>query len=568
MYRKVTERIRKDSQRFLYYICFMLLIKYRIRLLSVILLFIIHYSLFTQELLYPLNIKPTLAGNYAELRRNHFHMGLDFKTDNKENLPVIAVESGYVSRVLISSNGYGKAIYINHPQLNLTTVYAHLNEFEPQLQAWVDLTQNTIQKNTLDTVLPVNLFPITKGQQIALSGNTGSSQGPHLHFEIRNITTEKTINPLLFYPNLKDEISPTISKILFYKVGNNSEFIKAIDPKQTRNQIIPVASDKIGIAVSAMDKINNSENSLGIYALRIYENNRMIYQFKLDSLDFSWGAHIKTLSDYEQPYSDIYKGFYEKCGYNLTDIESENGTIYLKENEIKNIRLEVYDVAGNSSQEEFQVQNISSSTYFSSYAKSDNCKNENIISDNSNFKIIIPKNGIAEDVNALYNLGKLNSNGLLEISVLNQSTAVLIPYQLIYFGNYDKSKKSKIYLESNVDNNHKAYIGNWSGRQIVFPKVKNFGILKVKYDLKSPTIAAKPIKSKENIIFTTDDKESEIGTYRLTIDGQWRKLYYDEKNNQLIYKIISTDKGKKVKALLEVTDRVGNKNTKSYEIFF
>lgn len=535
----------------------------------VILLFSFQYHLNSQSLIYPIKIEPTLAGNYAELRRNHFHMGLDFKTDNKEHLPIIAVESGYVSRVLISPNGYGKAIYINHPQLNLTTVYAHLNEFEPRLQAWVDKTQYGLEKHTLDTVISQNLFLINKGQQIALSGNTGSSQGPHLHFELRNMTTEKTINPLLYYPKLKDTILPLISKILLYKVSNNSEFIQAYDPKQIRNQILHINTDKLGIAVSAFDKMNNSENTLGIYALRIYENNQLKYQMKLDSLDFTWGSYIKTVSDYELPYSDIYKGFYEKCSYNLTDKESENGVIYFNENQSKNIRVEVYDAMGNSSQEEFTIKNTSGGQFYSSYGKSLRCDDQQVFTDNKNFSLIIPKNGMAEDINGLYSTNtKLRINELLNFEFQNQNIAVLKPYQFTYFGNYDKLIKSKIYLESTADNKHKAYIGIWNGNKITFPKVKNFGNLIVKYDLKAPTISPKTIKTKENLIFTVTDSESEIGSYRLTIDGKWRNLYFDEKNNQLIYKIISEDKNKKVKALIEVSDRVGNKSSKHLEIFF
>ncbi len=161
-------------------------------------------SLLGQNLLLPLQTEVSLAGNFAELRRNHFHMGLDFRTNSKENYPVYAVEDGYVSRVLISSNGYGKCIYINHPNLGITSVYAHLNSFNSTLEDWTDKTQYSIQKNTLDSILPENLIRISRGQQIAFSGNSGSSSGPHLHFEIRNMVTEKTMNPLRFYPQIQD----------------------------------------------------------------------------------------------------------------------------------------------------------------------------------------------------------------------------------------------------------------------------------------------------------------------------------------------------------------------------
>lgn len=539
------------------------------RILIFSILFIQNSKLTTQNLLYPLKIEPTLAGNYAELRRNHFHMGLDFKTDNKENLPIIAIESGYISRVLISPNGYGKAIYINHPHLNLTSVYAHLNEFEPQLQAWVDKMQYSLEKNTLDTTISPHLFPINKGQQIALSGNTGSSDGPHLHFEIRNMSTEKTINPLLYYPKLEDTIRPIISNILFYSVGTNSEFIKAIEPKNTRGKTIEINSGFVGIAVSALDKMNNSENNLGLYALRIYADNELIYQFKLDSLDFNWGSYIKTVSDYELPYSDIYKGFYEKCSFNITDKESPNGVINLNPNEPKKIRIEVYDATGNSSQEEFSLKNTSSLKFFSSYGKSMNCNSDEVITDSKNFSLYFQPKTFAEDYQGLYSMNtKLAQNELFQISFLTQNTAVLKPFEMIYYGKFDQKLKSKIYLESKVDNKHKAYIGNWSGSQIRFSKIKNMGEFIIKYDLKAPIIEPKPIISKTEVIFIAKDNESGIDTYKLTIDGQWCKLYNNQKINQFIYTIKNKAKAKKVKALIEVTDKVGNKNMKSMEIFF
>ena len=201
--------------------------------------FILAYgiSLSAQNLILPLRTEVSLAGNYGELRKNHFHMGLDFRTNSKENFPVYAVADGYISRVLVSSNGYGKCIYINHPELGITSVYAHLNSFFSEIEAWTDRTQYSIQKNSLDTLLPKNLIPISKGDQIALSGNTGSSSGPHLHFEIRNMSTEKTINPLHFYPQIRDNQSPKIGNLALYSIGeSSSHFIQSI---QERIRSIP-----------------------------------------------------------------------------------------------------------------------------------------------------------------------------------------------------------------------------------------------------------------------------------------------------------------------------------------
>jgi len=528
-------------------------------------MFLPHAS--AQNFLLPLKNQISLAGNYAELRKNHFHMGLDFKTDGRENLDVFAVEAGYVSRILISPNGYGKCIYINHPKHGLTTVYAHLNEFEPSIQSWTDETQYALHKNTLDTILPIGLLPIQRGQKIALSGNTGSSQGAHLHFEFRHLISEKTINPLIFYPQIQDSKSPVISKLLLYDMDNGSRLLNAFDPAKIKHQLVKTPSNYVGIAIAGMDMMNNSSSTFGIYSLKIMENNVPKYQFKLDSLDFSWQSHIKSISDYHQPYRDIYKGFYEKCGFNLTDSGSLNGIISISANEVKNIKIVAEDFKGNAFNLEFQ---LTSSPFLNGSALKGelaNCASEIVIK-NQDFNIIIPPNGIDRDRYAAYTVSNSNNaKELLKIHLFSESTAALKPYQFIYLGNPASVNHSKLYIESSVDRKHKAYMGYWQGSKLIFPKVKNYGTLTLKYDLTAPTIGLKPIKSGSSIIFSIDDSESEIGSYKLTIDGQWRKLYYDEKNNRVIYKILPEDKGKKVNVLLEVEDRVGNKNSKSMEIF-
>lgn len=524
---------------------------------------IFSYGVFySQPLALPLSNTPSLAGNYAELRKNHFHMGLDFRTDNKENLNVIAAEDGYVSRILISHNGYGKALYINHPKLGITTVYAHLNEFKFEIEQWVNQVQYAQYINTIDTVLPANLFTIKKGETIAFSGNTGSSSGPHLHFEVRNLFTERTINPLHFYPQIRDNIAPSLNKIIFYAIQENSNFLSAHDPAKIKNQTLTLSSDKIGTAVAAQDRMNGSPNVFGIYALNIYVDNQLHYRFKLDSLDFGWQSHIKAASDYGLPYSDIVKGFYLPCSFNLTDSSSQNGVITLRET--KEIRVEIYDFAGNKSTCQFTLDYNGKENFVKPLQY---CSTENFIAQQDFFKIIIPPYGIADNMAMRHLISKnISANELLRVDVFKSTTPVLKPYQFIYTGKYNEDLRDKIYLESRVDNKHKAYIGSWSGGRLTFPKVKNFGTMLVKYDTKAPTIGAKPYKTSRQLIFIAEDKESEIDSYLLWVDGKWRKLYYDAKTDRLIYNILNEDKGKKVKALLEVTDRVGNKNSKVMEI--
>ena len=517
-----------------------------------------------QNLTLPIDFPVSLAGNYAELRKNHFHMGLDFRTDNKENIRIIAVEDGYISRMVIAPNGYGKAIYIHHPQQGFTSLYAHLNAFRPDLEWWINQAQYARQLNVIDTSFVQAKFFVKKGEHIAFSGNTGSSEGPHLHFEIRNLQTEKTINPLHFYPQIKDTIAPSLNKIIFYHVDGESIFIDKFSAKEISQQTVELNSSSIGLAISTFDKMNYSPNVFGIYALRVYVDNERIYQFKLDSLDFNWQSHIRAASDYGIRENDVYKAFYELCSFNLTDSGSANGIIHILPKEKKQVRIEVYDFHGNTSSVEFFL--TSTGEFKSDQSKAIDCRQEQMLTDQKSFQLLIPANGLAENYALNYTLEKLTSDELFKINLLNSSVAALIPAQLSYFVPPATKHIQKLYLESKIDNKVKCYTGFLRQNILIFPKLKNFGTLTVRYDHAAPEVIRLPLRRQLYLVFTVKEKESGIEYYRLYINGMWRKLYFDEKNNELIYKIISEDKGKKVKGLLEVIDRVGNKNSKSFEI--
>jgi murein DD-endopeptidase MepM/ murein hydrolase activator NlpD len=155
----------------------------------------------------PMHIEMLISGNYGELRPNHFHSGLDFKTNGKEGQDLLSIEDGYVSRINISPWGYGKAVYITHPN-GYTSVYAHISKFNTEIETYIRSLQYKNKTYTIDTILPKDFIKVKKGEFIAYSGNTGNSFGPHLHFEIRTTNTEHPLNPLLFGYDIKDTKAP------------------------------------------------------------------------------------------------------------------------------------------------------------------------------------------------------------------------------------------------------------------------------------------------------------------------------------------------------------------------
>src|SRR6195952_877986 len=207
---------------------------------------------------WPVDAQKGLAANFGELRPNHYHMGLDCRTDQKENRPVMAAADGYIAKVKIEPIGFGRCIYINHPN-GLTTLYAHLNEFNPALEKYVTEQQYKLQSWKVFIDIPADLFPVKQGQFIAYSGNTGGSQGPHTHFEIRDTKTDKVLNPLLFGFPLADNIPPDILRLAVYdrSISTFEQSPKFYQLKKingvytTIPRLILSNSDKVSFAITA-----------------------------------------------------------------------------------------------------------------------------------------------------------------------------------------------------------------------------------------------------------------------------------------------------------------------------
>jgi len=180
----------------------------------------------------PLDIPIAVTANFGELRPNHWHMGFDMRTNQKEDLPVFAAADGYVSHIGIRSLSFGRFIIINHPN-GFFTLYAHLNDFFPELEKFVNKRQSEKESWAIELDFTEGMFDVKKGDTIAKSGNTGGSQGPHLHFEILNTQTGRSLNPGLFGFEIKDNISPAIKKLAVYDRGT-STYLQT-SPTQEKN---------------------------------------------------------------------------------------------------------------------------------------------------------------------------------------------------------------------------------------------------------------------------------------------------------------------------------------------
>ena len=278
----------------------------------------------------PLEIPMQLSGNFGELRPNHFHAGFDFKTNQREGLNVHTAAEGYVSRIKIATGGYGKAIYITHPN-GYTTVYGHLQKAVGVLQDKIEELQYSAKNYEIEAYFKPNELPVKRGQIIALSGNTGGSEGPHLHFEFRDSKTEKIINPLFFGFDLKDSRNPVVSSLLVYPIDANSTANESKIPVILNLSLQKdgtylsekvLATGRIGFGIISIDLDDVSYNANGTYKAQLISNGVPIFGYELDQMVFDEGRYVNAFIDYyryKKTHQRVQKLFMKNT-YNWSNI--------------------------------------------------------------------------------------------------------------------------------------------------------------------------------------------------------------------------------------------------------
>lgn len=322
-------------------------------------------ALTSSDFVSPLNIPLELAGNFGECRPNHFHTGLDLKTEQKENLPVFAVADGFVSRISMSHSGYGHCLYIQHPN-GLTSVYAHLNTFNKEIQDYLERHQRQEEKWNVNILLEEDELIIKQGEQVALSGNTGGSMAPHLHFEIRESYSDYALNPAAFPAfKVKDNIAPALRQLGLYDAERslykqNPQLFNVQSTQKDHYKIADIKSpyQKIFLGLQVEDYMNNSSNWLGIYHAKIYVDNNLHFEIKMNKINLLINRMMNSYIDY---------GYYRKSRKtmqlfyitpnNQLDIfpsHHDNGMIVLQNDKTK-IKIEIEDIFKNKSTLDFNI---------------------------------------------------------------------------------------------------------------------------------------------------------------------------------------------------------------------
>ena len=332
------------------------------RFLILILFNLIHFISGSQDLLFPINpgSQNYLSGNLGELRSDHFHMGLDIKTYGRINVPVYASDDGYIERVRVSGTGYGKALYLKHNN-GFKSVYAHLNSFNKEIEKYVTDYQYRNEKFIVN-LYPGKKFYFKKGEIIGYSGNSGSSGGPHLHYEIRD-REENVMNPLNFsFKEIEDNIKPTIKsvslKTLSFDSRINGMYGLLDIPIQGDNKINLNLEGDIGISVSAFDMLDGYLHKVGISRFQLFLDNKLLVDNKIDTLSYSetnfvtWFIDQDIFKKFRKQYVKLYQDDGNKLSFHKN---SENGIINFNKQKSYKINIVVFDFFNNKSTVEINV---------------------------------------------------------------------------------------------------------------------------------------------------------------------------------------------------------------------
>ncbi len=526
----------------------------------------------------PLDISMQLSGNFGELRPNHFHAGFDFKTQQKEGLKVYAAAEGYVSRIKISPFGNGKTIYITHPN-GFTSVYAHLQKAVGSIQDFITKTHYKEQAFEIEMYLKPGELPIKKGEWIAISGNTGASEGPHLHFEIRDSKTEHIINPMLFGfdSGLKDTKKPTVSSLYVYPLTTKTTVNKLQRPILLNYSLQKdgtfladkvVANGEIGFGIIADDYDDVSFNKNGVYSVHSFLNGQPRFGYQFDTYSFDDMRYVNALIDYakyKKTKQRVQKLFMKnKYGLAFIKTDGAKGQITPIPNLDEVYRIEVADFFGNKTAITVPVQyDISSAVItaepvFSNYFIKANKDN---IFEKENASVFFPAGTFYDDF-------VLNFDVKNRILYLHDDTVPAHTNFTITMtdNTLSKEQQEKTFI-ARVEGDQISYNSTYRKDSVFSTKVKTLGKYKLVSDTLAPkVIITKPIEGKwisqDAIQLQISDSGSGIKSYNGYLNGKWVLFEYDNKTNIITHYFndgLVLNGANELKVI--VTDAMGNSTT-------
>lgn len=534
----------------------------------------------------PMNIPISLSANFGELRSNHWHMGLDIRTQQRENLPVHAAADGYVSRVSVAPFGFGQCIYITHPN-GFTTVYGHINSFYPALDQYVRNAQYTKESWAIDLRPEPGQFPVKKGQFIANSGNTGGSQGPHLHFEIRETLSEKCVNPLLFGFAEADAIPPVITRLALYDRSKGlyeqaPRLIPVVKPKTggiaTNPAVIQTPFSMVSLAIGATDRTNISSGPNGIYSASLKFDGRVISLFAHDKIGYDETLYLNAQIDYR--YRTLGGAYLQHLSRLPGDdgpvprFARGEGIIHLKDTLRHSIEIEVRDHNGNKTILRSTIQYKPGAVTLPALIGEKFPPGHISVFERPGFEAVIREGSLYDTIRAMYKRTESFPTGA--VSALHQfgDHATPIHERVTIQIQPDKpipdAFREKLVVKRVTGKNDEIEKVQWIRDRLQFT-TRYFGSFQLFIDTTAPVLNA-PGKGKEidlrkakAIVFRPTDNFDEIRNFRAELDGKWLR-FTNDKGRSYIYTFDEHCGAGKHVLRVEVEDFVGNRTVGEWVI--
>lgn len=535
----------------------------------------------------PMDIPMYLSGNFGEIRTDHFHSGIDIKTRGVTGQEVHSIEEGYISRIKVQANGYGKSIYISHPTGH-TSVYGHLDRYRPDIASYVKNIQYDRRSHTVDIYLKPGRFELKKGEIIGYSGNTGSSSGPHLHFEIRTTAGQHPTNVLQYGFDIKDRLAPRFHQLFLYPTGDSShvnrshqKFSSGVISRHGNYTFSSgsevTACGTIGCAVEVFDYLNGSPNRCGVYTLELYVNGSLVYRHVMDEFSFSETRYINAHIDYGERFTSGTKihRLHRLANDRLRIYEGlvSNGLVRIEADLQYDIRVVATDVAGNMSELGFRIRGeptrkspentLKKEVQYMPYHSINRFTGPGV-------ELEIPAYALYEDLEFRYAYTPQQEGMHSDFyHIHSPETPIHLPYCLsIQTESRGSGLNEKLCLVT-FDKDHRiTYAGGEFMDGAVVAEVRSFGTFAVSLDTIAPEIIplnenfSGDLTGTEAIRITIRDNLSGIENFEGYIDNRWALFEHDPKNELLTYTFDGEriDRGSIHELELYVSDRKGNVN--------
>lgn len=526
----------------------------------------------------PMGIPMILAGTFGELRSNHFHAGIDIKTQQRQGLPVYAISDGVVTRIKISHWGYGKALYVAHPSGH-TSVYAHLQKFGPEIEEFVKQAQYKKQSYEIELFPDYGQLKVDKGGVIAYTGNSGSSGGPHLHFEIRSSVTEKPTNPLLYGYEVRDATNPTLLGLFGYPlsdeavVNRSEEKIQLSYSKQADGSFLADkvnAIGTIGFGFNSFDRQDLAANKNGIYAFKQTVNGKVYSEYDFETFSFAESRYINTLIDYAHfgKYKQrIQKTFKESSNrLSIYNTLYNDGKINVEEGLSYSVELLISDYEGNDIKivipiegKKEEVKKTKRDTSTENYVLANKPNNYDL----GAAKVYFPANTFYEDFHI--DLKK----GADTVGIHNSSVPAHRNFTISFDAKrFNSTERKQMFIARIGDDGKPRHHRTYKRDNAFTIRTRSLGTYTLAKDTVAPKIKPRNFKEKQwlsNFSYLSleiSDDLSGINSYRATLNGEWILMEYEPKLRTLTYNFDDRILNKTQCDLkVIVTDNVGNTTT-------